>query len=195
MLKKSPDQLSWLRQIKTYLADGFDCSSRIFDSIKLLCNPLLLFQLFLYAVVVCCSVYIVLSWLRRDYMSPAGIEPTTSWFILPPCWSPAINTRRIVLKLLICQPISGQSIAPIFQVHLVKTSCGDAHNIAFDADGRAYSLPSPLDFNPFPSDTQHKVSSLGSPESSMKTLQASKSIYDAASFGLPISVDEPIFCF
>jgi hypothetical protein len=45
------------------------------------------------------------------------------------------------------------------QVHLVKTSCGDAHNIAFDKDGLAFSLPSPLDFNPFPSDTQHKVRS------------------------------------
>jgi hypothetical protein len=43
------------------------------------------------------------------------------------------------------------------QVHLVKTSCGDAYNIGLDKEGRAYSLPSPLDFHPFPSDTQHKV--------------------------------------
>lgn len=43
------------------------------------------------------------------------------------------------------------------QVHLVKTSCGDAHNVGLDADGLAYSLPSPLDFDPFPSGTQHKV--------------------------------------
>ena len=44
-----------------------------------------------------------------------------------------------------------------FKVHLVKTSCGDAHNIGLDKEGKAYSLPSPLDFDPFPSDTQHKV--------------------------------------
>jgi alpha-tubulin suppressor-like RCC1 family protein len=42
-------------------------------------------------------------------------------------------------------------------VRLVKTSCGDAHNIGLDVDGAAYSLPSPLDFDPFPSSTQHKV--------------------------------------
>ena len=42
-------------------------------------------------------------------------------------------------------------------VNLVKTSCGDAHNIGLDEDGRAYSLPSPLDFNPFPSASTHKV--------------------------------------
>ena len=42
-------------------------------------------------------------------------------------------------------------------VQLVKTSCGDAHNIGLDIDGRAYSLPSPLDFDPFPSGYRHKV--------------------------------------
>ena len=44
------------------------------------------------------------------------------------------------------------------QVRLVKTSCGDAHNIGLDLDGRAYSLPSPLDFDPFPSGSKHKAS-------------------------------------
>ena len=44
-------------------------------------------------------------------------------------------------------------------INLVKTSCGDAHNVGLDSDGRAYSLPSPLDFNPFPSGSTHKVSS------------------------------------
>ena len=44
------------------------------------------------------------------------------------------------------------------QVRLVKTSCGDAHNIGLDIDGRAYSLPSPLDFDPFPSGSTHKAS-------------------------------------
>ena len=43
-------------------------------------------------------------------------------------------------------------------VRLVKTSCGDAHNIGLDLDGRAYSLPSPLDFDPFPSGSTHKAS-------------------------------------
>ena len=42
-------------------------------------------------------------------------------------------------------------------VNLVKTSCGDAHNIGLDVEGRAYSLPSPLDFDPFPSGSTHKV--------------------------------------
>ena len=43
-------------------------------------------------------------------------------------------------------------------VKLLKTSCGDAHNIGLDSDGRAYSLPSPLDFNPYPGgDGSHKV--------------------------------------
>ena len=43
-------------------------------------------------------------------------------------------------------------------VKLLKTSCGDAHNIGLDTDGKAYSLPSPLDFDPFPSGSTHKVS-------------------------------------
>ena len=42
-------------------------------------------------------------------------------------------------------------------VRLVKTNCGDAHNIGLDIDGKAYSLPSPLDFDPFPSGAPHKV--------------------------------------
>ena len=42
-------------------------------------------------------------------------------------------------------------------VKLVKTSCGDSHNIGLDIDGRGYSLPSPLDFDPFPSGSTHKV--------------------------------------
>lgn len=42
-------------------------------------------------------------------------------------------------------------------VQLVKTSCGDAHNIGLDLHGKAYSLPSPLDFDPFPSEQPHKV--------------------------------------
>ena len=42
-------------------------------------------------------------------------------------------------------------------VTLVKTSCGDAHNVGLDDEGRAYSLPSPLDFDPFPSGSTHKV--------------------------------------
>ncbi len=33
---------------------------------------------------------------------------------------------------------------------LVKTSCGDAHNLGLDSEGQAYSLPSPLEFDVFP---------------------------------------------
>ena len=46
------------------------------------------------------------------------------------------------------------------KVQLTKTCCGDAHNIGLDVDGKAYSLPSPLDFDPFPSGTPHKVTDL-----------------------------------
>jgi alpha-tubulin suppressor-like RCC1 family protein len=43
-------------------------------------------------------------------------------------------------------------------VRLVKTSCGDAHNLGLDADGRAYSLPSPLDVDVFPGSAKpHRV--------------------------------------
>ena len=49
---------------------------------------------------------------------------------------------------------------PESKVQLTKTSCGDAHNIGLDIDGKAYSLPSPLDFDPFPSGTPHKVTDL-----------------------------------
>ena len=49
---------------------------------------------------------------------------------------------------------------PESKVQLTKTSCGDAHNIGLDVDGKAYSLPSPLDFDPFPSGTPHKVTDL-----------------------------------
>ena len=42
-------------------------------------------------------------------------------------------------------------------VQMLKTSCGDAHNIGLDENGKAYSLPSPLDFNPFPNGSTHKV--------------------------------------
>ena len=42
-------------------------------------------------------------------------------------------------------------------VQMLKTSCGDAHNIGLDVNGKAYSLPSPLDFNPFPNGSTHKV--------------------------------------
>ena len=45
-------------------------------------------------------------------------------------------------------------------VRLVKTSCGDAHNIGLDDGGNAYSLPSPLEFDPFPSGSQHKVTEI-----------------------------------
>ena len=45
-------------------------------------------------------------------------------------------------------------------VRLVKTSCGDAHNIGLDDGGNAYSLPSPLEFDPFPSGSQHKVTDI-----------------------------------
>ena len=45
-------------------------------------------------------------------------------------------------------------------VRLAKTSCGDAHNIGLDDEGKVYSLPSPLDFDPFPSGTTHKVTDL-----------------------------------
>ncbi len=45
-------------------------------------------------------------------------------------------------------------------VSLIKTSCGDAHNIGLDDEGKAYSLPSPLDFDPFPSSTTHKVTDI-----------------------------------
>lgn len=46
------------------------------------------------------------------------------------------------------------------RVHLIKTSCGDAYNIGMDKEGRAYSLPSPLEFDPFPSGIQHKVTDI-----------------------------------
>ena len=48
---------------------------------------------------------------------------------------------------------------PEVRISLRKTSCGDAHNIGLDADGRAYSLPSPLDFAPYPgaAASGHKV--------------------------------------
>ena len=49
---------------------------------------------------------------------------------------------------------------PELKVRLTKSSCGDAHNIGLDVDGKAYSLPSPLDFDPFPSGTPHKVTDL-----------------------------------
>ena len=45
-------------------------------------------------------------------------------------------------------------------VRLVKTSSGDAHNIGLDDGGNAYSLPSPLEFDPFPSGSQHKVTDI-----------------------------------
>ena len=44
-------------------------------------------------------------------------------------------------------------------VKLTKTSCGDNHNIGLDSEGKAYSLPSPLDFDPFPNGT-HKVTDI-----------------------------------
>ncbi|TRY75321.1 hypothetical protein TCAL_00742 [Tigriopus californicus] len=47
--------------------------------------------------------------------------------------------------------------SPSCHVKLVKTSCGDAHNIGLDAQGVAYSLPSPLDFDVFPANAQHRV--------------------------------------
>ncbi len=40
---------------------------------------------------------------------------------------------------------------------LVKTSCGDSHNIGLDVNGLAYNLPSPLDFDVFPSNVKHKA--------------------------------------
>lgn len=42
-------------------------------------------------------------------------------------------------------------------IHMVKTSCGDAHNLGLDAEGQAYSLPSPLDFAAFPPGGSHRV--------------------------------------
>ena len=45
-------------------------------------------------------------------------------------------------------------------VRLVKTSSGDAHNIGLDDGGNAYALPSPLEFDPFPSGSQHKVTDI-----------------------------------
>ena len=49
------------------------------------------------------------------------------------------------------------SITTANTVQMLKTSCGDAHNIGLDVNGKAYSLPSPLDFNPFPNGSTHKV--------------------------------------
>eukprot|EP00095_Tigriopus_kingsejongensis_P002317 maker-scaffold347_size200506-snap-gene-0.24 protein:Tk02317 transcript:maker-scaffold347_size200506-snap-gene-0.24-mRNA-1 annotation:"rcc1 domain-containing protein 1" len=43
------------------------------------------------------------------------------------------------------------------EVRLAKTTCGDAHNLGLDTQGQAYSLPSPLDFEVFPSNAQHRV--------------------------------------
>lgn len=66
-----------------------------------------------------------------------------------------INTKEKNLQLIQNNLVNK---APTKQVRLVKTSCGDAHNIGLDIDGRAYSLPSPLDFDPFPSGSTHKAS-------------------------------------
>jgi len=43
---------------------------------------------------------------------------------------------------------------------MVKTACGDYHNIGLDSSGQAYSLPSPLSFSSFPSGAQHKVTDI-----------------------------------
>lgn len=56
--------------------------------------------------------------------------------------------------------LEGSDEEPLEAVKLVKTSCGDAHNIGLDVEGKAYCLPSPLDFDPFPSGTQHKVTDI-----------------------------------
>jgi len=42
-------------------------------------------------------------------------------------------------------------------VSMVRTACGDFHNLACDAAGQAYSLPSPLSFSSFPGGAQHRV--------------------------------------
>lgn len=55
------------------------------------------------------------------------------------------------------EPVDEDTALP---VRLMKTSCGDAHNIGLDIDGKAYSLPSPLDFDPFPNGTSNKVTDL-----------------------------------
>ncbi len=42
-------------------------------------------------------------------------------------------------------------------VYMVKSSCGDAHNLGLDSCGQAYSLPSPLDFSPELGGGRHRV--------------------------------------
>ena len=59
-------------------------------------------------------------------------------------------------------PDDGESGCPavsedIPSADLVKTSCGDNHNLGLDSSGLAYSLPSPLDFDVFPPDSRHRV--------------------------------------
>ena len=53
----------------------------------------------------------------------------------------------------------GEETEPMLSVKLSKTSCGDNHNIGLDSEGKAYCLPSPLDFNPFPNGS-HKVTDI-----------------------------------
>ena len=53
--------------------------------------------------------------------------------------------------------VAGGGKAAVSSVHMVKTSCGDNHNIGLDCNGVAYSLPSPLEFDTFPSDSRHRV--------------------------------------
>ena len=57
-------------------------------------------------------------------------------------------------------PSSNDETESTTPVRLVKTSSGDAHNIGLDDGGNAYSLPSPLEFDPFPSGCQHKVTDI-----------------------------------
>ena len=45
-------------------------------------------------------------------------------------------------------------------INMTKTSCGDSHNLGLDSDGQAYSLPSPLTFDAFPSNSSHKVTDI-----------------------------------
>ena len=81
-----------------------------------------------------------------------GVEQTAS--------TPDTEKEAPLIEMIADAPENKVTPEPETKVQLTKTSCGDAHNIGLDFDGKAYSLPSPLDFDPFPSGTPHKVTDL-----------------------------------
>lgn len=81
-----------------------------------------------------------------------GVEQTAG--------TPDTEKEAPLIEMIADAPENKVTPEPETKVQLTKTSCGDAHNIGLDVDGKAYSLPSPLDFDPFPSGTPHKVTDL-----------------------------------